>query len=412
MTLRLIVTLAFLLFASPAFAQLSCSRSIPGEADFAACISPSYAPTAAMIDNTPPAINPLSRYQWNLRQVLEGEFYDDLFDDAPRDVKVAVIDIYPGSQGHPDLVNRYETGINTVERDGSGNPTTNTNPPTWDGLAAAGSNAHGQCVASVIAGEHRNGGLAGVFHRARIIPVRASFNTLDEAIDLAVAAGAEVIHIAGWHNDFFTQEYVMYPDYWPPSQYPLRWTMKNTATANYERARAKAIREAVERASWDHNVIISTVVGNWDGRHANVLLPSIHETISTMAVNVLGEPSPFNANFHGATILAPGGDRRTAPWLPHAGNWISGGFGSSQDDIPCAIGPDRYSWGSGGSFAGPHTAAAIAIIKSYLPDATPADVRRLLVRSMQPLQTLNLHLLQSVGGMLSLKRLKDAIDAE
>jgi subtilisin family serine protease len=407
--MRIVLSLALVLgMASPGFAAMDCeTRSRPDAAEFVDCVSADYAPTAAMIDGVPPTSNPLSRYQWNLRQILEGESYGSVLGDAPRDVKIAVIDRYPGSQGHPDLVNRYETGINTVEGG------TNANPPIWDGKAATGSNAHGQCIASIIASEHGSSGLAGVFHRARIIPVRASFDTLETAIDLAVAAGAEVIHIAGYHIDQPFQNYAMFPDLGLPSAHPLRWMMRDAQTAAYERARLIAIRGAIERAVWDHNVVITTVVANWDGRITTYMPAQIHETIVSGAVNVLGEPSPFNSTSHTFTLLAPGGDRRAHPWLPHAGNWISEGVYAGQDDVPCAIGPDRYTWGTGGSFSGPHIAAAAAVVKSYLPDATAQDVRRLLVRGSQPLTLTNLHLLSAnPGKMLSLKRLRAAIAAE
>ena len=404
----LIASIFLVLFIGQANA-LSCSRSYPSAANFAACISPTYNPAMSLIDNTPMTGDYYARFQWNMRQILENTPYNDLFSDAPRDVIVAVIDTYPGSKGHPDLVDSYLTGINLVEGGTNADaPTNETNPM---------GNAHGQCVASIIASKHNTIGTAGVFHRAKILPIRASVGTLAAAIDAAVDAGAEVIHIAGFHTTYSMEDYFLYPNYtnWPPDVYPLRWTMKDDATAAIERGRAKAIRDAIEDASWNHNVIISTVIGNWTGADATVLMPSIHETVASSAVNVLGEPSPFNTNNYYTTILAPGGDRREKYFTLPSGSYGTDIYGpdvnSNPDDILCAVGSARYSWGSGGSFAGPHTAAAAAIIKSYLPNARPDDVRRLLTRSMQPIMN-NLHMTSSVGGMLSLKRLKTAILAE
>jgi hypothetical protein len=409
---------AAVLFAClPANAAMTCNtRSAPVAADFIACVSADYAVTNAQADGAASTSDAYSRYQWALRQIFEGDSYASVLGDAPRNVKVAVIDVYPGPQGHPDLVGVYETGINTVEGG------TNTNPPVWDGNAPTGSNAHGQCVASVIAAQHNSIGTAGVFARVRIIPVRASLATIDEAIDLAVAAGAEVIHIAGMAavNDAFWpppgdpqyQLYPLWPDYYMPNVNPLRFMARTPASSAHENGMLKDFADAIERAVWDHNVIVTTVVGNWDGRFASVFHASLHETVVAAAVNVLGEPSPFNANNYYTTMLAPGGDRRAntlSVSLPS--DVIVGGQTADADDVMCAIGPDKYGFGSGGSFAGPHLAAAAAIIKSYLPDATAQDVRRLLRRSAQPI-TNNLHVLQSVGGMLSIKRLKAAILAE
>lgn len=387
----------------------SNTRSIPDAADFETRISHAYNPVAADVDGTPLTANEFARYQWNMRMVFNGAAtYADVLGDAPRDVKVAVFDTYPGHQNHPNLVNRYETGINTVEGG------TNCNPPTWDGLSGTVSNAHGQAVASVIAAEHGATGIGGVFNRARIIPVRSSFDTMETAIDLAVAAGAEVIHIAGWHIDASYQDYAVFPDIGEPSTPPLRWNMKDEATRAYEVARCKAIREAIERAVWDHNVIVSTVVSNWSGKVSTTLFSQIHECLTAGAVNCLGEASPFNSATHSMTTLAPGGERRTPPSLPHAGTWISGpAYTAGQDDVPVCIGPDRYSWGSGGSFSGPHLAAAAAVVKSYIPTATAQDVRRMIVRGSQPLRRDNLHLLSAnPGHMLSLTGLKAEIVAE
>lgn len=384
----------------------SGTRSISDSADFEIRISHAYDPVAADIDGASMTANEFARYQWNMRMILNGAAsYADVLGDAPRNVKVAVFDRYPGHQSHPNLVNRYETGINTVEGG------TNCNPPTWDGVP--GGNAHGQAVASVIAAEHGATGIGGVFDRARIIPVRTSFDTMETAIDLAIAAGAEVIHIAGWEIDAPFQDYAVFPDIGEASTPPLRWNMKDETTRAYEVARCKTIREAIERAVWDYNVIVSTVVSNWSGRISTTLFSQVHECLTAGAVNCLGEASPANSSTHTITTLAPGGERRVAPWLPHAGTWLSSGFGSGQDDVPCCIGPDRYSWGTLGSFAGPHLAAAAAIVKSYIPTATAQDVRRMIVRGSQPLRRDNLHLLSAnPGHMLSLTGLKAQIVAE
>lgn len=410
------ICIAFLSVVFSANAAMDCNtRSAPLVADFARCVSADYAPTDGQIDGAATTADAYSRYQWAMRQIFEGESYTTVLGDAPRDVKVAVIDNYVGLHGHPDLVNVYETGINTVEGG------TNTDAP-WDGISPTSSNEHGQCVASVIASEHNGTGTAGVFARVRIIPIRASFRTLPAAIDAAVAAGAEVIHIAGMapEYDAFLQPptpiefqlYPLWPDYYLPSTNPLRFMARTPASSAHENGMLKDFADAIERAVWDHNVIVTTVVGNWDGRFASVFHASLHETVVGAAVNVLGEPSPFNANNYYTTMLAPGGDRRAnALTVSLPSDMITGGQTADADDVMCAIGPDKYGFGSGGSFAGPHIAAAAAIVKSYLPDATADDVRRLLRRSSQPIMN-NLHVLQSVGGMLSIKRLKAAILAE
>ena len=393
------------------------TRTNPDPAQWTACVSPPYAPSTSLLDSTPSTADEYSRYQWPMRQVLEGESYNSLFSDAPRDVKVAVIDVYPGHQNHPDLVNVYEPGINMVEGG------TNTNPPVWDGQLPTYSHAHGQCVASIIASEHNSIGTAGAFHRARIIPVRASRDTLAAAIDAAVAQGAEVIHIAGMQalNDAFVplpteshwQLLYLWPDLGVPNVAPQRWLYRSQAEVNHVAPILTGINDAITRATWDHDVIVTTIVGNWDGRTGYTLHSSNHETIPAASSNVRGEASPFNTSSYAGVILAPGGDRRTTSFgmtFPANVRSTSDSL-ANEDDVMCAIGPDKYGFGSGSSFSGPYVAAAAAIIQSYLPDATAQDVRRLITRSRQPI-TLNLHQVNSIGGMLSLKRLKTAILAE
>lgn len=175
--------------AGNAFAQCG-TKNYTNEADYVACTS-AYSAAPTNLDGTPSTADALSRYQWNMRSLLEGESYASLFSDAPNDVIVAVIGEWPGHQNHPDLVNVYLTGINTIE----GGTVTS---PSWDGLDPTRGNAHDQCAAGIIAAEHNSQGMAGVFHRAKILPIRSSWQGLPIAINAAVANGAKVIHIAGY----------------------------------------------------------------------------------------------------------------------------------------------------------------------------------------------------------------------
>lgn len=49
--------------------------------------------------------DPLSKYQWNLRMILDGIKYAEISNNAPTDVIVAVID-HSVNVDHPDLINR------------------------------------------------------------------------------------------------------------------------------------------------------------------------------------------------------------------------------------------------------------------------------------------------------------------
>lgn len=81
---------------------------------------------------------------------------------------------------------------------------------------------------------------------------------------------------------------------------------------------------------------------------------------------------------------------------------------SNADDPLCAAGVDEYSFGTLTSFAAPHVVGAAAIIKSYLPGTNTREARLLLWdASVAP--TPNLNPLQAIGGVLSLKKLRQLL---
>lgn len=245
--------------------------------------------------------------------------------------------------------------------------------------------------------------------------MRASPGTLAAAINAARLQGAEVIHIAG--VSLMTLDDVNKIDYaWPDVPWsglatPLHPMYQTSTVARAMVERFKAIDDAINDAT-EAGVIISAPLSNWNGR-TTLYWASNKNVLTTGAVNALGEVSPFNVSAYGTILLAGGGERRDASvTLPVPTSVMPAtDSGSNFDNVICAIGPDKDSFASGGSFAAPQGAAAAAIIKSYLPNAKAYDVMRLLKITLQPLPPENLHLMNSVGGMLSLKRLRAAIDA-
>lgn len=367
------------------------------KSDYIANVSQTYNPSPSLIDGAPATGAALSRYQWGMRQLLEGESYQSLFYDAPLDIIVAVIGHWPGHQGHPDLIDRYVAGFNFVE----GGTNTST---TWDGNSATASTSHDQAVASIIAAEHNATGMSGVFHRARIMPIRASFQTLGRAIDTAVANGAKVIHIAGYVTDDYDEHFFSFLDDLYPS-YPLYPSFRSDANRAAKLPAMQSARQAVRDAT-EAGVTVTTVVGNWSGVPMFTFMSQMAETIVAGPTNVLGEISPHSSMSYAFDVFCPGGDRRPySSGLTLPSNVLQGGDTANADDILCAIGPDKYTFLTLGSAAGPHLAAAVAIIKSYMPDATTEVVRRLIQKASKP-ATPNLNLLQATGGVLSLKLLR------
>lgn len=389
--IRFAVTLTLALLSADAGA---CGQqNYTTSAEYISCVSPSYAPAMSAIDSTPSTADAYSRYQWAMRAVLEGEQYQSLFSDAPADVTVAVIDRWPGHANHPDLVNVYLTGINLIEGG------TNTSG-VWDGEMATSSNLHGQCAASIIAAEHNSFGMAGVFHRARILPIRSSLDTLASAILVAVANGAKVIHIAGYEATS-TQFFYLYPE-----NYGATYPAFNTyAVRDYYVALLGGIRTAIEQAD-EAGVIVTMGIGNRDGKINTYFIGSRPEPIVVGATNIKDEVSPFNSMSYRYDVFAPGGDRRTSSTPVNVGpDAVSAQPLSNADDVMCALGPNKYSFLSGGSAAGPHVAGAAAIFKSYRPAGTVTEFRRILRQSVRPV-TPNLNVIQSDAGLLSLKKLR------
>jgi len=78
------------------------------------------------------------------------------------------------------------------------------------------------------------------------------------------------------------------------------------------------------------------------------------------------------------------------------------------DDPIVAIGAADYSFLTLGSAAMPHVAGAVAMIKSYLPDASIEEVRAILRDSSIPL-TPSDSLMEGLGGRISLPLIREQV---
>jgi subtilisin family serine protease len=417
--MRLLLALPLCILASSAWAQSCSSRTYTTESGYVGCVGATYSVTAGQLDGTATTADAYSRYQWAMRQLMDGETYDDLFSDAPNDVIVALIDSRgPGPEAsgiHNDLVGAYVmdgsnvSGWNFVD----GNADTSF---TWDTLSPTDGNGHGLCAASIIAGRHNSGpnsGMAGVFARAKILPIRTDLAHLAAAIDYAVSEGASVIHIAGFVTSYTSGVSLDYMYYFPDlyGSFPPRRTLWDTTDRDHYVGIFRDIAASLEAAD-DAHVIVTTPMGNWAGQITTSFMASRPEVIAVGASNINGEVSPHNSWSWNIDVFAPGGDRRSTS-LPVTlpSNILAYDVNANADDPLCAVGNTQYSFGTLTSFAAPHVAGAAAIIKSYLPNADTRTARRLLrAASKTPLSDLNV--MQATGGVLSLKLLKAAIDAE
>lgn len=339
--------------------------------------------------------DPLSRYQWGLRMMLDGATYDEVQGDAPRDVIVAVID-FGVHMNHPDLQER--------EAPGAWNFISNTPELRieWDEASPNSSDAHGQCSASIIAADTNNGvGMAGVFHRARIMPLQSDGH-ISKAMHHAIDNGADVILVAGGGDNPWLWPMYQNPDPLPPA------SLYDSESIQRMRSLNMALRRA-----YANNVPVVTGVGNTRS-FGMTLISDHHTTISVAPHNVFGEVSAHTSFSYSFDVFAPGGSRKTiknfaelSSLFPHDLHVVP--RFADFDDPLCAVGHSDYSFLTLGSAAMPHVAGAVAMIKSFLPDASVEEVRTLLTDSTIPLEPSE-SLLEGLGGRLSLRLLRENID--
>lgn len=400
-------------------AATSCNtKDYLTEPEWSKCVSPAYAPVARLLDDPSylPTIASAARYDWPKRQLYRGFTYDQLFGDAPRDVRIAVFGAWPGHHNHRNLVPNYEEGENTIEG-GS-----NCDASAWDEKPTTGSNLHDQGATSIIAAKHdADLPVAGAFARAKIVPVRVSVDTFSVAVDRAIARGCEVIHMAGYQASSF-DDYALFPNDREGAPHPDDPTYRTgtrspafNGVGDYDRdvylPKIVAVREALRKAA-DAGIFITQGAGNRDGRLIYNFIASRPEVIAVASSNVRGEMSPFNTTSPVYDIAAPGGDRRSGvPAISLPADFVTAAPHADTDDVMTCLASDKVSYLSGGSAAAAFVAAAAAIWKSYFPKAKPHEVRRALQKSCVPWPMLNQHTSQMAADLLAMDKLKAEIRA-
>jgi len=239
-------------------------------------------------------------------------------------VIVAVIDsgVSPTQQ---DLVGRLVPGYNAI--DGSSD--------------SADINGHGTHVAGIIAAQPNDVGTVGVAMDVRIMPIRVldEFGNIDvadeiEAIDWAVANGADVINLSFGSDDYVQAE-----------------------------------RDAIVRATGAGVVVIASA-GNVA---SDVSYPAHYdEVISVGSVGQGGQPSSFTSQVTRVDLAAPGESIFSAGWDSFYGDYWDARFYSDASSV------------SGTSFSTAMVSGAAALLRSVSPDAPVEVVRGLLTGSAIP----------------------------
>ena len=255
---------------------------------------------------------------------------------------------------------------------------------------------HGQAAASIIAAEANNNiGIAGVFSKAMIMPLRTDLPNLHKAIIYAVDHGAEVIHISGGGGP------IVYPTYLSDKRDKPQASLYSDKNIFI----LYNLEIALEYA-YMKNVIVISGVGN-TGKWENYYFPSDHRTIVVGPHNVNGEISQHSSYSYTIDIFAPGGSRKHLEnektlTVKYPNKILTYGRYANFDDPLCAIGDSSYSFLTLGSGAKPHVSGAAAIVKSYMPDATVEEVRSMLRKSQLPLSPSG-NIMEGIAGRLSLR---------
>lgn len=407
------VAFALALFSSPALAcNVDCmDLDTSGRASF---LSQMHARNQSMVDSIETR-TPVTRYeikdfplttdeyshlQWGLRRMLDGQSYDATFGDAPRDVTVAVIERSIGEAGHPDLVGTFLPGWDFADDDSD--PYDPSNP-----------NMHGQCVASMLAAPHNGIGLAGAFHRARVLPIRADFWSLHEAIEYA-SENADVIQLSGGNlGSGNPSGEPMFPFGQAAITAPFK-TLRKINTPEIM-AQLTNIRLAIEASE----IPIVTGESNRLMMNSPNFLAMRPEVIVAGPVNIHDE-IPGNSTYSFRfDVLAPGGSRADHPFPSSVTSLFrSTAFPdrlrvvhrtSDYDDILCAWGRG-YSFLTLGSSAVPYVTAAVAAIRSYRPDLTTEEIRRILKTSGNPVTPTD-NLMDATADILSYRLMMNQIRA-
>ena len=324
-------------------------------------------------------------------------------------VVVSVLDS-PFDTDHPDLAGKFETGYNG--NDGSTNVTC---------TPGACTSTHGTFVSGIIAAQKNSVGMHGVAYGATIKPITifnssGTSNVTSAQLANAVAAGSgsgiAVMNNSWGSNAVISGSYNGSTVYhWSPTQSALPAAVNaafQTAVGttvvvfangndglNSATGRVPIWNSAANAANGTSTGYISSVstslnVASTEGRQplVNSNLAGAWLTVAALdSSNVIASYSNGCGDAQAFCISAPGSSIYSTVDLAFSGSGYSpsGGYGTAD----------------GTSFAAPHVAGAIAILKQQFPNLTPQQLVTLLLSTATDLGATGVDAVYGVG-MLNL----------
>jgi len=254
---------------------------------------------------------------------------------TPLPVVVAVLDTGV-SMSHPDLLGQLVQGRNTS--------TTSTNPAVYLNTDDVNMNAepgsHGTKCAGVIAAVANNGvGIAGVAPNAKIMPIKIAAAPFAQASTTSSANGVT------WAVDLNAQVLSM------------SWGFPSGSTN-------LALLQAAIQYAAQHNVVMVASTGNVPGQPIGYPAADA-EVIAVGSTTNRDEFAPFTSTGAAMDIAAPGDCIYTT--------------------VDQLNNPNGYGDQTGTSFSVPMVAGVAALVWGVNPSLTGADVRSIIVQSVDDL---------------------------
>ena len=284
--------------------------------------------------------DPYYPYQWHFPQVQAGAVWTTTQGIS---VTVAILDTGISHDGMDLDCHSFVSPYNAI-----------TDETSLE--AVTDDHGHGTHVAGTIAQCTNNGiGVAGMASKTAIMPVKVLNNGIGTEADLAVGLNWAIEHGADVVNLSLGADCENEEDTWPECG-------------------VEVVDEIIQKAL-DAGIPIVAAAGN-DGKETLVYPANHPGVIAVSAVNYDMELAYYSNYRDGITLAAPGGDSNDNNQDGHVDGILQETFGYA-------------GWGYyymiGTSMATPHVTGAIALLQSYMPDASSqliVDALKLTARDL------------------------------